>query len=207
MKMYIYAFAFLLSPFALCCGWSQAATDDPIALAKRIVASHGGAERLLRILSFDETYVLGTSGKPTDRKSVLQPPLLWFVGKTERVSQENKGAICQDVWMWTLGPLVDPRTKLESIPSSTIDGKDAKGLKVSGSVDPALEVFFDPSTSDLLKIAWKGEQFLFSAPVDVDGTRVPSKCTLIGKTGNLRVTTELKKIDRLAALPEGLNKP
>lgn len=207
MKTHPYAFAFFLSPFALCSGWSQSAPDDPAALAKHIVASHGGAEKLLRILSFEETYVLGTSGKPTDRKSVLQPPLLWFVGKTERVSQENKGAICQDVWMWTLGPLVDARSKLESIPAATIDGKDAKGLKVSGSVEPAMEVFFDTSTSDLLKIAWKGEQFLFSAPVDIDGTRVPSKCTLIGKTGNLRVTTELKKIDRLAALPEGLSKP
>jgi hypothetical protein len=66
---------------------------------------------------------------------------------------------------------------------------------------------FDAATLELLKIDWKGEQFFFSAPIDVDGTRVPSKCVLIGKSGKERMRTELKNIERLSKLPANLPKP
>ena len=70
-----------------------------------------------------------------------------------------------------------------------------------------MNVFFDAATDDLLKIEWKGEQLLFYAPLEVDGTRVPSKCILIGKTGKERMRTELRKIERLTALPAEFSKP
>jgi len=108
--------------------------------------------------------------------------------------------------MWTLAPLVDPKTKLESLPDATVEGKATHGLKVSGSIEPAMSVFFDAATDDLAKIEWKGEQFFFSAPMEVDGTRLPSKCVLIGKTGKERMRTELRKIERLATLPADLPK-
>ncbi len=80
---------------------------DAAAYAREIVASHGGAEKLLRIVKFSEMYFLnGDTTKGTDRTSILQPPRLWFVGKTERVEEDNKGIVCRDVWMWTLAPLV-----------------------------------------------------------------------------------------------------
>jgi hypothetical protein len=41
----------------------------------------------------------------------------------------------------------------------------------------------------------------------VDGTRVPSKCVLLGKNGKERMRTELKKIERLSTLPANLPKP
>jgi hypothetical protein len=108
--------------------------------------------------------------------------------------------------MWTLAPLVDPKTKLEPLPDTIIEGKVAHGLKVSASVEPPMNVFFEAATDDLMKIEWKGEQFSFSAPMEVDGTRVPSKCVLIGKTGKERMRTELKKIERLPSLPADLPK-
>ena len=184
-----------------------AADSDADTLAKKIVASHGGADKLLRTFTFTEVYLLAGKEKGTERTSTLQPPNLWYVGKNERVSEQNKGGVCHDVWMWTLAPLVDPKTKLESLPDATIEGRTAHALKVSGSIEPAMNVFFDASTDDLMKIEWKGEQFFFSAPVEVDGTRVPSKCLLIGKTGKERMRTELKKIERLVALPADLPKP
>lgn len=182
---------------------ADAATD----LAKKIVAAHGGPEKLLRTFRFSETYVLAGREKGTDRTSVIQPPGLWYVGQRERVSQENKGGVCHDVWMWTLGPLADAKTKLELLPDAAVDGKAAHVLKVSGTVEPAMNVSFDAATHDLLKIDWKGEQFFFSAPMEVDGTRVPSKCVLLGKTGKERMRTELKKIERLTELPAALPKP
>ena len=79
-------------------------------------------------------------------------------------------------------------------------------LKASGSIEPPMNVSFDAATLDLLKIDWKGEQFSFSVPIEVDGTRLPSKCVLIGKTGKERMRTELKKIERLSELPADLPK-
>ena len=176
--------------------------QDATALAQKIIASHGGPSALLRTFTFTEVFRLAGKEKGTERTSTLQPPHLWYVGKTERVSEENKGGVCHDVWMWTLAPLVDPATRLEALPDTSIEGKPARGLKVSGSLKPAMNVFFDAATDDLLKIEWKGEQFLFSAPMPVDGTRVPSQCVLIGKNGKERMRTELKKIERLSALPK-----
>jgi hypothetical protein len=109
--------------------------------------------------------------------------------------------------MWTLAPLIDSKTKLESLPDSSVEGKAAHALKVSGSIEPPMNVFFDTASDDLLKIEWKGEQFLFSDPIAVDGTRLPSKCVLIGKTGKERMRTELKKIERLQTLPADLPLP
>lgn len=181
--------------------------DAAADLARKIVAAHGGPEKLLRTFRFFETYLLAGREKGTDRTSVIQPPGLWYVGKRERVSQENKGGVCHDVWMWTLGPLVDSKTKLELLPDAAVEGKAARVLKLSGTVEPAMNVSFDAATHDLLKIDWKGEQFTFSAPIEVDGTRVPSKCVLIGKTGKERMRTELKKVERLPDLPADLPKP
>ena len=184
-----------------------AADSNADTLAKKIIASHGGADKLLRTFTFTEVYLLAGKDKGTERTSTLQPPNLWYVGKAERVSEQNKGGVCHDVWMWTLAPLIDPKTKLEPLPDASIEGKAAHGLKVSGSIEPPMNAFFDGATDDLLKVEWKGEQFFFSAPIEVDGTRVPSKCMLIGKTGKERMRTELKKIERLAALPADLPKP
>jgi hypothetical protein len=189
------------------CAAALAAETEAETLVAKIVASHGGAEKLLRTFKFTEVYLLAGKDKGTERTSILQPPNLWYVGKTERVSQQNKGGVCHDVWMWTLAPLIDSKTKLESLPDMNVEGKAAHALKVSGSIEPPMNVFFDAASDDLLKIEWKGEQFLFSDPIAVDGTRLPSKCVLIGKTGKERMRTELKKIERLQTLPADLPLP
>ena len=180
-------------------------TADAATVAREIIANHGGAEKLLRFVKFSETYFLnGSTTKGTDRTSILHPPKLWFVGKTERVEAENKGSVCHDVWMWTLAPLVDPTTKLTVVPDIVIDGKPARGLSVSGSIEPGIRAYFDTTTHDLVRIDWKEKQFHFSHPVAVDGTRVPSRCVLIGKDGKELIRTELRHIQRLAELPADL---
>ena len=104
--------------------------------------------------------------------------------------------------MWTLQPLADARSVLTPLPDIVVEGKPARGLRVGGSIEPAMSVYFDATTHDLLKIEWRGEQFHFSTPLAVDGTRVPSRCVLIGKSGRERMRTELHEITRLAALPD-----
>ena len=191
-----------LRALALC---GEMPSADAAAYAREIVASHGGAEKLLRVVKFSETYFLnGSTTKGTGRTSILHPPKLWLVGKTERVEEENKGSVCRDVWMWTLGPLVDPATKLEVVPDIVVADKPAHGLSVSGSIEPGIRAYFDAATHDLVRIDWKEKQFHFSHPVAVDGTRVPSRCVLTDKDGKELIRTELRDIQRLAEFPADL---
>jgi len=197
------ALLILMTARALAAGPS----DDPIKYAAEIVRRHGGAERLLKVFRLEETFSLNGGKKTTDRTSILQPPSLWYVGKTERVSEAGKASVCQDIWMWTLGPLVDPRTQLAAAPDATVAGRPAHALKVSGTIEPAIIAYFDAETYGLVQIDWKGQQFIFSGPKEFDGTRVPTHCVLYGKDGKERMRTDLRAITRLPQLPAGLAAP
>ena len=77
-------------------------------------------------------------------------------------------------------------------------------MKVSGTIEPSINASFDATTHDLVRIDWKEKQFLFSHPVAVDGTRVPSRCIHLGRDGKERIRTELRDIQRLENLPAEL---
>jgi hypothetical protein len=102
--------------------------------------------------------------------------------------------------MWTLGPLVDPKTKLAAAPDAVVAGRHAHALKVSGTIEPAIVAYFDAETYGLVRIDWKGQQFLFSEPKVFDGATVPTHCVLYGKDGKERIRTDIRAITRLAAL-------
>ncbi|MCX8487585.1 MAG: hypothetical protein ORN22_00575, partial [Opitutales bacterium] len=86
------ALLLLMTARALAAGPS----DDPIKYAAEIVRRHGGAERLLKTFSLAETYSTNGGKKNSERVSRLQPPQLWYLGQTERVSESGKGSVCQD---------------------------------------------------------------------------------------------------------------
>ena len=191
-----FIFLFLVAAQAFAAGPS----DDPAKYAAEIVRRHGGADRLLKTFSLAETYSTNGGKKNSERVSKLQPPDLWYLGQTERVSESGKGSVCQDVWMWTLGPLVDPKTKLAAAPDAVVAGRNAHALKVSGTIEPAIVAYFDAETYGLVRIDWKGQQFLFSEPKVFDGATVPTHCVLYGKDGKERIRTDIRAITRLAAL-------
>ena len=184
--------------------FSAEAQADAIKYAAEIVRRNGGEERLLKVFRLEETFSLNGGKKTTDRTSLLQPPALWYVGRTERVSDSGKGSVCQDVWMWTLGPLVDSKTKLTAAADAMVSGRNAHAMKVSGSIEPAIVAYFDAETYGLVRIDWKGQQFVFSDPKVFDGATLPKHCILYGKDGKERMRTDLRAISRLAQLPEGL---
>lgn len=192
-------FAFLF--FATVQAFAAGPSDDPVKYAAEIVRRNGGAERLLKTFSLAETYSTNGGKKNSERVSKLQPPDLWYLGQTERVSESGKGSVCQDVWMWTLGPLVDPKTKLAAAPDAVVAGRNAHALKVSGTIEPAIVAYFDAETYGLVRIDWKGQQFLFSEPKAFDGATVPTHCVLYGKDGKERIRTDIRAITRLASLP------
>jgi hypothetical protein len=175
--------------------------DDPTKFAAEIVSRHGGADRLLKTFSMAETYSTNGGQKNSERVSKLQPPHLWYLGQTERVSESGKGSVCQDVWMWTLGPLADPKTKLSAAPDALVAGRNAHALKVSGTIEPAIVAYFDAETFGLVRIDWKGQQFVFSEPKVFDGATVPTHCVLYGKDGKERIRTDIRVIKRLATMP------
>ena len=192
-----FAFLFFVAVQAFAAGPS----DDPVKYAAEIVRRNGGADRLLKTFSMAETYSTNGGKKNSDRVSQLQPPDLWYLGQTERVSESGKGSVCQDVWMWTLGPLVDPKTKLAAAPDAVVAGRKARALKVSGTIEPAIVAYFDAETYGLVRIDWKGQLFVFSTPKVFEGATVPTHCVLYGKDGKERIRTDIHAISRLATLP------
>ncbi len=106
--------------------------------------------------------------------------------------------------MWTLGPLADSKTKLADAPDAVVAGRNAHGLRVSGTIEPAITAYFDAETYGLVRIDWKGQQFVFSVPKDFDGVTLPAHCVLYGKDGKERMRTDLRVVTRLAKLPAGL---
>ncbi len=184
-----------------------AAPTNATDYAAQIVASHGGPEKLLRLVKFTETFHLnGNLAKGTTRTSVLATPTLWFVEQTERVSEESKGSVARNVWLWTLAPLTHPKTKLELAADATVAGRLAHGLRLSGTMEPPVSAWFDAATHDLVRLDWRTKRFLFSHPVEVSGTRVPSHSKLYDKDDKELIRTELRDIQRLEELPAELNR-
>ena len=183
----------------------QAADSSPQAYAQDIIAAHGGVELLLHKVYFTETSLTeGQSGPGEQRTLILASQSLWFVGSVGQVPQFAKGEVPADRWMWTLKPLVHPATHLDFLPDLAIDGRLAHGLKVSGSIEPAMQAYFDSATKDLVRIDWKGDRILFSNPVEVSGTRVPAQSLLYRGNEKHGVRTELSEVRRLEELPPAL---
>lgn len=181
---------------------------EPADLAAKAVAAAGGEAKLLRLFRMKEK--LAVSGDPKAagalRVSVLEPPKFWWVGKRERVSEEKEPATFL-VWAWTLGVLTDPKSKLEAVPDVKEDERPAWGLKVSGTVDPPLTMYFDRATDRLVRIDWRADVHRFSAYKEHDGATYPSKCLGFKKSsGKMWYFTEILEIQRLKELPEGLKR-
>ncbi len=105
-------------------------------LVSKVIAAAGGEEKLLTLFRIEERF---NSGKErvspgTSRVSVVEPPKSWWIGKKERGQEPAKIT----AWAWTLGVLKDTKSKMELIPDVTDNEKELAGLRVTGSVDPAI---------------------------------------------------------------------
>lgn len=201
---------------ALCCivvsGYGVAASEPD---AKKIVASAidavGGEEKLLRLFRARETVnVSADPGKKVaERVSVYEPPKYWWTGKTERVKNETKPdePAIYLVWAWTLTMLTDPASKIESIPEIVEDDKGAVGVRVSGTVDPPMDLYFDKASSRLVRIDWRSDIHRFSEWKEADGVSYPAKCIGFKKSsGKPWYYSEIIELERLQELPEGLKR-
>ena len=174
-------------------------------LVAKVIAAAGGEEALLKLFRMEERY---NSGKErvspgTSRVSVVEPPTSWWIGTKERGTEPAKIT----TWAWTLGVLNDPKSKLELLPELTDGEKPLTGLRVTESVDPAIDMYFDKSTYELVRVDWRNDIYRFSEWKDFDGTRYPAKCAMFRRnSGEPWFFHEIFAIERLKELPDGLKR-
>jgi hypothetical protein len=188
---------------------SQAALADPPSgeVIQQTIAAVGGEAKLLKLFRIKERLVINENpeAKGSERVSVLEPPLHWWLGKKERVQDEKEPAIFL-VWAWTLGPLVDPKSQLESLPEITINDRPAYGIRISGSIDPPMVLYFDKETRFLARIDWRKDQNVLSDWRDLDGLKYPARCSGYRSTGKAWYHTEILSIERLSEVPPELKR-
>lgn len=203
----IFALA-LLSLVIATRGQDAPAPADPKPLIAKAVAAVGGADKLLKLFRMKEAYHSGAdpvpaSGRETPRESVLEAPTNWWIGKNDRTDEPAKF----DVWGWTLGAITDSKSKVEVVPDVVDDGKPAFGLRVSETIKPPMELYFDQQTNLLVRIDWRGDIYRFSDWKEHDGVKYASRCVLFKKaTGKPWFYHQITELERLKELPAGLTR-
>lgn len=186
---------------------SVARSDEPDANAriKQIVSAAGGEDKLLKLFRIKERLNVTSDPekKGAERESVLEPPKHWWIGKGERGPEPAKFL----AWAWTLGALTDPASKVELIPQVSELDKPAFGLRVSGTIDPPMDLYFDLDSSRLVRIDWRTDIHRLSEWTDQDGVKYPAKCIGYKKsTEKPWYFSEIFELERLKDLPEGLSR-
>lgn len=205
---------------ALCCvsfspGFATAA--DPAidsateSIVRQVIAAAGGEDRLLRLFRTRETVNVSSDPekKVPERVSVYEPPMHWWTGKNERVKDEKKPDEPATflVWAWTLGVLTHPDSTLEVIPDVVESDRPAFGLRVSGTISPAMDLYFDKAENQLVRIDWRTDIHRFSDWKEHDGVKYPARCTGYKKnTEKPWYFSEIVELERLSELPEGLKR-
>lgn len=190
--------------------WGRSLAAEPAVAerVKKVVAAAGGPNKLLKLFQIKERLAVSSdpAAKGAERVSVLEPPGHWWLGKTDRVKEQKEPAIFL-VWVWTLGALVEPRSKLEAIPDARIEDRPAYGIRVSETIKPPLDAYFDAQTHRLLAIDWRGDRHIFSDWKEADGAGFPAKVVGYKKASGQRwYHTEILELQRLQELPAGLSR-
>lgn len=185
---------------------ASATEPDAQELVEQVVRAAGGKYKLLKLFRIEEK--LNVSSDPAKkgkvRVSVIEPPAYWWIGKKQRDEDEPARYLA---WAWTLGAVTDPKSKLEVLPEIMEADKPVFGLRVSGTVTPPMELYFDKNESRLLRIDWKSNVHRLSDWKEHDGVNYPAKCIGYKKKSNEPwYFSEIVELKRLKELPEGLSR-
>ena len=77
-----------------------------------------------------------------------------------------------------MGALTDPKSKINLLDDVIENEKPAAGLRIRGTVDPALDMYFDNETHQLVRVDWRDDIYRFSDWKEYDGTKYPAKCVM-----------------------------
>ncbi len=182
-------------------------TKDSRPLINDVVTALGGPEKLLRNFRMKEQFHSGAEptlppGKsPGTRESYVESPGFWWLKKTDRTDEPAKFAL----WAWTLVPLLDAKSKITVVPDVIENEKAVMGLRVSETITPPLELYFDKTTKLLVRIDWRSDIYRFSDWKEHDDVKYPAKSVLFKKsTGKPWFYHEITELERLKAIPADL---
>ena len=138
---------------------------------------------------------------PQVRESILDAPGYWWVGKQDRTDEPAKF----DVWAWTLVALTDAKSKIAVVPDVVEHERPVMGLRISESITPPLELYFDKETKLLVRMDWRSDIYRFSEWREHDGAKYAAKTILFKKaTGKPWFYHEITEMERLKELPADL---
>jgi hypothetical protein len=198
--------AFLLLAACL----AQAQSADPKPLIEKAIQTVGGKDKLLQTYRLKEIFHFGETPEPAAgkkrsvRDSILSQPDHWWINKKERGPDPAK----DDARAWSLDLLVDERSRFEVIPEIVDEGRKCVGLRITGSVTPAMSFYFDKETCLLRRLDWRNDFYRFSEWKELDGLRYASRTVIFKtKSGKPWFFHDITELERLAQLPAGLNPP
>jgi hypothetical protein len=189
---------------------SQAQVTDPKPLVEKAIQAVGGKDKLLKIYRLKEIFHFGETPEPAAgkkrslRDSILSQPDHWWINKKERGPDPAK----DDARAWSLDLLVDEKSRFELIPEIVDEGRKCVGLRITGSVTPAMSLYFDQETMLLRRLDWRNDFYRFSEWQEHDGLRYASRTVIFKvKSGKPWFFHDITELQKLAKLPEGLNPP
>ncbi len=179
-------------------------------LAQRVIKAAGGKDKLLSRFTIQEKLNVSDDlekpGKP--RESVFDGHHdWWFRSGTGRWEKKVNEPAADLVWVWTLQALLDAKSKLVLLPSIKDGDQTLLGLRISETIKPAIDVYFDKANLRLARIDWGKDINHFSDWQEHDGTMYPAKCIGYRKdTGKPWFVSEIVDLKRLTNLPEQLGR-
>lgn len=202
MRVHIFLLTLLTASSAIL---NAEPSADAKTLAAKAIAAAGGEAKLLRIFRMKERYNSGPTAadpaKASVRESILEAPQYWWLNGKDRDGEPAKF----DVWAWTLVALTDPKTVIESLPGVEENGKTTLALRLTGTIDPALDLHFDPATHRLVRMDWRNDIYRFSEWRELDGAGYHAKTVMHKrKTNEPWFYHEILEIERLTEAPADL---
>tara|TARA_B100000519_G_C14184530_1_gene410110 strand:+ start:500 stop:1156 length:657 start_codon:yes stop_codon:yes gene_type:complete len=146
---------------------TMAGADNPSvkSVVEQTIAAAGGEENLLKIFRFHERVLITATPTPLiagetkgNRTSVVEVGGRWWIGTNKR----NKDKVRILCWAWSLRILLDDKSKVEVIPDIVVDNKPVYGLRVTGSIETPIDLFFDKESRQIKAIDYTDTRHLLS---------------------------------------------
>lgn len=185
-------------------------------LVEEVVTTAGGEEKLLKLFRFRERVLITstpaapvTPDEKENRTSVVQVSSNWWIGTAKR-DKDKVRVLC---WTWSLRILLDPKSKIQTLPDITVADKPAFGLRVTESIKEPIDLFFDKESKRLVAIDYTDTRHIFSEwkktaeghhyPSHVIGFRFADRAA--GKLQDLQwYQTDILELTPLTELPADL---
>lgn len=185
-------------------------TVSPAArpLIQRAVQAAGGEANLLGYFTFKDRVLIGDkdTGFGSKRESVMDAPQHWWLKAPAGYSERKDEPATFLVWAWTLRALTDPASTIDVVPDVKDGDSELWGLRVSGKVQPPMELYFAKASGLLARIDWRNDIHRFSEWKTLPaGTKYPAR--VIGHkkaTGKIWYFDEVTEVTPLKELPEKL---